>query len=286
MAQSIHEIKDKILSTQNMSKITKAMQMVSAAKLTKSEVKTKNYRHYLESLEQIMSNISQASALQHHIFFNPKGEVKRTGYLVITSDRGLAGGYNNNVLKVLQQEIKELSSDEYKIYMVGSKGFEYARRSKIKVENKYVYVPDDAVYMDIEPIVNKVIADYELGLIHQIVIIYSDYLSKIVQEPTTKLLLPLVNQEQNVELKASYLFEPDEEEAINVILQKYIEGIIYGVVLTAKLSEHAARMNAMQSATDNALEIINDSQLVYNRARQAAITQEINEIVGGASALD
>lgn len=286
MAQSMHEIKDKISSTQSMSKITKAMQMVSAAKLTKSEVKTKNYQYYMETLEVIMRNISNVSALKSHAFFNPRREKKCTGYLVITSDRGLAGGYNNSIFKLLQQEIASFTPEEYKVYMVGSKGFDFARRTKIKVENDFVFVPDDLVYLDIEPIVKKVLEDYMKGNISEIVILYNDYLSKIVQEATAKVLLPLKPQQEESNAKASYAFEPDEDEVIDAILPKYIEGTIFGVIITAKLSEHAARMNAMQNATDNAIEIIKDSQLVYNRARQAAITQEINEIVGGASALE
>ena len=286
MAQSMHEIKDKITSTQSMSKITKAMQMVSAAKLAKSEVKTKNYRYYMETIETMMGNISKASSLKSHLFFHPRTEKKCIGYLVITSDRGLAGGYNNNVFKLLQQEISSLNTDQSKVYMVGSKGFDYARRSNLKIENEFVFVPDDVVYLDIEPIVKKILDDYISGEISEIVILYNDYLSKLIQEPTKKQLLPLSSNNSEAGVKTGYGFEPDEDEVIDAILPKYIEGTIYGIIITAKLSEHAARMNAMQSATDNATEIIKHSQLIYNRARQAAITQEINEIVGGASALE
>jgi len=286
MAQSMHEIKDKISSTQSMSKITKAMEMVSAAKLTKSEIKTKNYGHYMESLEMLMNNISKAPSLKNHTFFNPNQGVRCTGYLIITSDRGLAGGYNNNVLKLLQQEITTLNEDAYKLYMIGSKGFDYVRRAKLKVENEFVFIPDDVIYTDIEPVVKQILKDYLDGKISKIVVVYNDYLSKIIQEPTLRQLLPLTTDDRVADMKSSYLFEPDEDEVINSVLPKYLEGTIYGLVVTAKLSENAARMNAMQNATDNALEIIKDSQLVYNRARQAAITQELTEIVGGASALE
>ena len=285
MAQSMHEIKDKISSTQSMSKITKAMEMVSAAKLTKSEVKTRNYEHYMESLDLLMKNIAKAPALKNHAFFNPKRAIKCTGYLTITSDRGLAGGYNNNVLKLLQQEITPLKEDEYKLYLIGSKGFDYARRSKLTVENELIFIPDDVIYTDIEPIANQVLEDYMNGVINEIVIVYNDYVSKIVQEPTLRPLLPLTSHVEE-DVTSTYLFEPNEDEVINSVLPKYLEGTLYGIVMTAKFSEHAARMNAMKNATDNALEIIKDSQLVYNRARQAAITQELTEIVSGASALE
>ena len=285
MAQSMRDIKDKITSTQSTSQITKAMQMVSAAKLTKSEAKTKNYHHYMETLEDIVRNISSTSTMSHHPFFKPKSEKKCTGYLIITSDRGLAGGYNGNVLKLMQHEIQSKSRDGYKLYMIGSKGFDYAKRTGLKIENQFMFVPDDIVYQDIKPVVDKVIGDYMEGTLSEVVIIYNNYLSKISQEPATKQILPLIPKNTET-TKAQYSFEPNEEEVINAILPKYLEGTIYGVAITAKLSEHASRMNAMQNATDNALEIITDLQLVYNRARHAPITQEITEIVGGASALE
>ena len=285
MAQSMRDIKDKINSTQNTSQITKAMQMVSAAKLTKSEAKTKNYHHYMETLEDMVRNISSSSSMSHHPFFKSKSEANCTGYLVITSDRGLAGGYNSNVLKLLQQQIDSKPSDQSKLYMIGSKGFDYAKRSNLVVENEFVFVPDDIVYQDIKPVVDKVIGDYMAGVISEVVVVYNHYVSKIAQEPMTKQILPLESKKAE-KSKAQYSFEPKEEDVINAILPKYLEGTIYGVAITAKPSEHASRMNAMQNATDNAVEIIKNLQLVYNRARQAAITQEITEIVGGASALE
>ena len=285
MAQSMRDIKDKITSTQSSSQITKAMQMVSAAKLTKSEAKTKNYHHYMQTLEEMVRNISSSSSMRHHPFFKAKREKKCVGYLVITSDRGLAGGYNGNVLKLMQSEIDALAKDEYKVYMVGSKGFDYAKRANLTVENDFVFVPDDIVYQDIKPVVDHVINDYMAGNLSEVVVIYNNYVSKISQEPTTKQILPLEPKKAE-KSKAQYSFEPKEEDVINAILPKYLEGTIYGLAITAKLSEHASRMNAMQNATDNAQEIIKDLQLVYNRARQASITQEITEIVGGAAALE
>ena len=148
-----------------------------------------------------------------------------------------------------------------------------------------MFVPDDIVYQDIKPVVDHVINDYMAGNLSEVVVIYNNYVSKISQEPTTKQILPLEPKKAE-KSKAQYSFEPKEEDVINAILPKYLEGTIYGLAITAKLSEHASRMNAMQNATDNAQEIIKDLQLVYNRARQASITQEITEIVGGAAALE
>lgn len=283
MAQSLRDIKDKIHSTQNMSKITNAMQMVAAAKLSKSEIKTRNYKQYMKSLEDMMSAIANAEAVRNHPFFRPsKGS--KTGYLVLTSDRGLAGGYNANVLKLLQTQIAGKNSEDYHLYMVGGKGFEYAKRYKLKVENEYTFVPDELIYNDLRPVIEKVISAYMDGIIDEIVVVYNHFISKIVQEPKAHRLLPMAVKKEKKTI-SSHIFEPNQVAVINGLLPKYVEGTIFGISITAKVSEFASRMNAMQNATDNASDIIHDLQLVYNRARQAAITQEINEIVGGAAAI-
>lgn len=285
MSQSMNDIKAKILSTQNMSKITKAMQMTSAAKLTKSETKLKTHQNYIQKLENIIKKTLEAELVENNIFFKPKTDEACTAYLVVTSDRGLAGGYNNKVLKFLQQELNEHTQADYKLYMVGKKAFDYSRRMKLVIENDYVFIPDDLIYADIVPAVNKLITDYANGVIKEVVILYHDYLSKLFQEPAMKKVLPLKRDIINPSLNSNYIFNPSKDEMTGALLLKYLTGNIYGTFLKAKLAEHASRMNAMQNATDNATDIIKESQLIYNRARQAAITQEINEIVGGAAAL-
>jgi len=284
MAQSLRDIKDKISSTQNMSKITKAMKMVATAKLMKSELKTKNYRHYMQSLDEMMQAIAGAEAVNNHPFFRPSKGSKK-GCLVLTSDRGLAGGYNAKVLKMMEAEISGMEKDQYCLYMIGSKGFDYAKRHQLTIENKYTFVPDELIYSDIQPVINQIIGDYLEGKINEVVVIYSDFISKIVQEPKSYRLLPLTAKKKKEGKASNHLFEPTEPAIINMLLPKYVEGSIYGIAITSKVSEFASRMNAMQNATDNAGDIVNDLQLVYNRARQAAITQEINEIVSGASAI-
>lgn len=285
MSVSMNDIKNKILSTQNMSKITKAMQLVSAAKLAKSESKVRNYRSYTQTLEAIVDNILASPVARQHPFFNSEKSDACTGYLLITSDRGLAGGYNNNVFKEFLQQLEEEEATPYKLYVLGSKGFEYGKRLKLPIENPYVFVPDEMIYTDIEPVVGQIREDYLSGKINKVVIIYNEYFSKIVQEPVIRKVLPLVAENSELQAASDYYLEPEEETIINATLLKYFNGIVYEALLKSKLSEHASRMNAMQNATDNAGEIIKISQLIYNQARQAAITQEINEIVGGASSL-
>jgi len=283
MAQSLRDIKDKITSTQNMSKITNAMQMVATAKLAKSEVKTKNYRNYMRALDELMQQIAGAEAVKSHPFFQTsKGS--KVGYLVLTSDRGLAGGYNAKVLKMLSTALEGKSPDAYRLYMMGSKGFDYGKRHQLKIENEYHFVPDEFIYSDIQPVINHLIGDYLAGDIDKVVIIYNDFISKIVQEPVEYQLLPLKAKNEK-QAPSQHIFEPSEQVIIDSLLPKYVEGVLYGVAITSKVSEFASRMNAMQNATDNAGDIVHDLQLVYNRARQAAITQEINEIVGGAAAI-
>jgi F-type H+-transporting ATPase subunit gamma len=285
MSQSINEIKAKILATQNMSKITNAMQMISVAKLTKSEGKLKNNKEYVNLLKEMMEKTLEASVAEDHIFFQPKAKKSCTAYLVITSDRGLAGGYNSKVLKLLSQTIEGSDPQDYKLYMVGKKAFDFSRRMNLTVENDYVFMPDDLVYADMMPVVGKVVADYVEGVISEVVIVYHDYISKLTQEPATRCVLPLPQEKLNPSLSTTYLFEPNKKKMTQALLLKYLNSNVYEVLLRAKLAEHASRMNAMQNATDNAVDIIKESQLIYNRARQAAITQEINEIVGGAVAL-
>ena len=278
MAHSMRDIKDKISSTHNMSKITSAMQMVAGAKLTKSETQQKNFQNYINTIEEVMGKIS----VENHPFFKV-GSTGTVGYLVMTSDRGLAGGYNINILKLLESKI---SQSPYRLYMIGEKGFQYAKAHDLPIENEEIFVPEHLVYNDIKPVIDLMLSDYAEGKIQQIVVIYTNYVSKIVQVPEEKQILPLQPLKKSKEGSSiSYLMEPSDESVLDILIPQYLEGIIYGAIMTSKLSEQAARMSTMQNATDNALAIIGDLQLTYNRARQAAITEEINEIVGGASAI-
>ena len=285
MSASMNDIKNKISSTQNMSKITKAMQMVSASKLTKSESRLKNHQNYLETLENILSDITHNIHAHDHILFQPKSVKPRTAYLVITSDRGLVGGYNNNVLKAFFQTQKNQADESYKLYLIGTKAFDYARRQKLTPENAYEFVPDDLIYSDVTKLISMLIKDYLLGEVSEVVVVYSHFVSKLIQMPKVEKVLPLAAKDFKKGAKKDYIFKPDQEKIVERILLDYLSGLIYGFILNSKLSEHVSRMNAMQNATDNAQEIIHETQLIYNRARQAAITQEITEIVAGSVVL-
>ncbi|MDL5041714.1 ATP synthase F1 subunit gamma [Heyndrickxia coagulans] len=283
---SLRDIKNRINSTQKTSQITKAMQMVSAAKLNRAELSAKSFVPYMEKMQDVVVSISQGTGGARHPMLVSR-PVKRTGYFVITSDRGLAGAFNSNVLRLVTQTIRERhqSDDEYAIIVIGRTGYEFFRRLKMNVVLQIVGLSDHPTFQDIENITKKTVAMYEDGTFDELYLYYNHFVSAISQDVTEKRLLPLTDVTATNRL-ISYEFEPSAEEILNVLLPQYAESLIYGALLDSKASEHAARMTAMRNATDNATELIDSLTLTYNRARQASITQEITEIVGGAAALE
>ncbi|WP_342475458.1 ATP synthase F1 subunit gamma [Weizmannia sp. FSL K6-0777] len=283
---SLRDIKNRINSTQKTSQITKAMQMVSAAKLNRAELSAKSFVPYMEKMQDVVVSISQGTGGARHPMLVSR-PVKRTGYFVITSDRGLAGAFNSNVLRLVTQTIRERhqSDDEYAIIVIGRTGYEFFRRLKMNVVLQIVGLSDHPTFQDIENITKKTVAMYEDGTFDELYLYYNHFVSAISQDVTEKRLLPLTDVTATNRL-ISYEFEPSAEEILNVLLPQYAESLIYGALLDSKASEHAARTTAMRNATDNATELIDSLTLTYNRARQASITQEITEIVGGAAALE
>jgi F-type H+-transporting ATPase subunit gamma len=283
---SLRDIKNRINSTQKTSQITKAMQMVSSAKLNRAELSAKSFVPYMEKMQDVVVSISQGTGGARHPMLVSR-PVKRTGYFVITSDRGLAGAFNSNVLRLVTQTIRERhqSDDEYAIIVIGRTGYEFFRRLKMNVVLQIVGLSDHPTFQDIENITKKTVAMYEDGTFDELYLYYNHFVSAISQDVTEKRLLPLTDVTATNRL-ISYEFEPSAEEILNVLLPQYAESLIYGALLDSKASEHAARMTAMKNATDNATELIDSLTLTYNRARQASITQEITEIVGGAAALE
>jgi F-type H+-transporting ATPase subunit gamma len=282
---SLRDIKTKITSTKKTSQITKAMEMVSAAKLNRAESNAKSFVPYMEKIQEVVGSIASGSNNAKHPML-VKRPVKKTGYLVITSDRGLAGAYNSNVLRTSIQTIKErhTSSDEYAIIVVGRVGRDYFRKRNYPIINEILALPDQPSFDDVKQITSQTVQMYEDGTFDELYVHYNHYVSKIQQEVSEKKIFPLSSDEVKKPV-ASYEFEPSEEEILDVLLPQYAESLIYGSLLDGKASEHAARMTAMKNATDNAHELIGTYTLSYNRARQAAITQELTEIVGGAAAL-
>lgn len=286
---SLKEIDGRIKSTKKMKQITKAMNMVSSSKLRRAEKNTKQFEPYMEKMQDAITAIAGASKNSSHPMLRPR-QVQRSGYLVITSDKGLAGAYSSNVLKRLINDIKEKhsSSDGYSIIVLGQSGVDFLKNRGYEIENSLVEVPDQPSFKSIQAIAKHAIDLFSEEHIDELKIYYSHYVSVLENKPATKQVLPLSREDssQGQGQMSSYEFEPDKESILSVILPQYVESLIYGTILDAKASEHAARMTAMKNASDNATELIDDLSLQYNRARQAEITQQITEIVGGSAALE
>lgn len=284
---SLRDIKTRITSTKKTSQITKAMEMVSASKLNRAENNAKSFVPYMEKIQDVVASVAMGSSGAKHPMLGQR-EVKKTGYLVITSDRGLCGGYNSNVLRTVFQTIKERhkSADEYTVIAIGRIGRDFFKKRGMPVALEITGLVDQPSFADIKEIASKTVNMFAEGSFDELYMYYNHFVSVISQVVTEKKVLPLTDLSSNAKKLASYEFEPSQEEILEVLLPQYAESLIYGALLDGKASEFAAQMTAMRSATDNAKELISSLTLQFNRARQAAITQEITEIVGGAAALE
>ncbi|MBS4206790.1 F0F1 ATP synthase subunit gamma [Bacillus sp. FJAT-50079] len=283
---SLREIETRINSTKKTSQITKAMQMVAAAKLNRAETNAKSFVPYMEKIHEVAASIAAGSTdVQHPMLVSRP--IKRTGYLVITGDRGLCGPYNANVLRMVYNKIREShqSNDEYAIIAIGKMGRNFFIKRNMNVVLEINGLPDQPSFTDIKEITSKAVSMFSDGTFDQLYMYYNHFVSAMTQEVTEKKVLPLSNIESTTKLM-SYEYEPSAQEILEVLLPQYAESLIYGALLDAKASEHAATMTAMKSATDNANDLIDGLTLSFNRARQAMITQEITEIIGGVAALE
>ncbi|MBM4761530.1 ATP synthase F1 subunit gamma [Bacillus sp. B15-48] len=284
---SLRDIKNRIVSTKKTSQITKAMEMVSSSKWSRGVSNAKAFVPYMEKIQEVTASIALGSQDINHPMLNSR-PVKKTGYLVITSDRGLAGAFNSNVLREVYQTIqsRHKSNDEFAIIAIGRVGRDFFLKKGMNVVLEIIGVADQPSFSEIKDIASSTVGMFSDETFDELYLYYSHYVSAISQVVTDKKLLPLTDLETSSGQLTSYEFEPNAEQILEVLLPQYAESLIYGALLDSKASEHAARMNAMKNATDNAKDLIGQLDLSYNRARQAAITQEITEIVGGAAALE
>lgn len=262
------------------------MKMVSAAKLRRAQERAESSRPYADKMKEVISSIAAGVEDVEHPLLDTR-EVKKTGYLVITSDRGLAGGYNANILRMITKTISERhnSKDEYVIFAIGRKGRDFFKKRDYPLIGEIIGLSDTPTFADIKSIATTAVQMYSEGIYDELYLVYNEFISAISQVPTEKRLLPLSDISGEEQINTKIDFEPSPEKVLNVLLPRYAETLIFSAVLNAKASEHGARMTAMGSATDNAEDMIESLTLTFNRARQAAITQEISEIVGGANAL-
>jgi F-type H+-transporting ATPase subunit gamma len=283
---SLRDIKNSINSTKKMSQITKAMEMTSAAKWNRGVMNAKAFVPYMEKIQEVTVAVAMGSNGVNHPMLESR-PVKKTGYVVMTSDRGLAGAFNSNVIRRVFQTIqsRHKSKDEYSIIAIGRVARDFFAKRGINVDLEIIGLSDQPSFESVKDITSSTVGMFSDGTFDELYLYYTHYKSAITQEVTEKKLLPLTDITSSSKL-TSYEFEPSAEEILDVLLPQYAESLIYGALLDSKASEHAARMTAMRNATDNAKEMIKNYSLIYNRARQVAITQEIAEIVGGEAALE
>ncbi len=282
------EIRTKIKSVKSTQKITRAMEMVAASKIRKAQAQMEASRPYAERIRRVIAHLSEANPEYRHPWLDQR-EIKRVGYIVVSSDRGLCGGLNVNLFKKLIGELAdwEAKGVQVDLALIGSKAIQYFTRLGGNVLATVDHLGDQPHMNDLLGVIKVMLDDYSDGKIDRLFLSHNEFASAISQKPDTATLLPVAEIENDDDLQThwDYIYEPDAAELLDDVLQRYVESQIYRGVVENFACEMAAKMVAMKSATDNAGELIDSLQLKYNKARQAAITQEISEIVGGAAAV-
>ncbi|KXU15214.1 ATP synthase gamma chain [Streptococcus oralis] len=292
MAVSLNDIKTKIASTKNTSQITNAMQMVSAAKLGRSEEAARNFQVYAQKVRKLLTDIlhgnGSGASTNPMLISRP---VKKTGYIVITSDRGLVGGYNSSILKAVMELKEEYHPDgkDFEMICIGGMGADFFKARGIQPIYELRGLADQPSFDEVRKIISKTIEMYQNELFDELYVCYNHHVNTLTSQMRVEQMLPIVDLDPNEadeEYSLTFELETSRDEILEQLLPQFAESMIYGAIIDAKTAENAAGMTAMQTATDNAKKVINDLTIQYNRARQAAITQEITEIVAGASALE
>ncbi len=282
------EIRTQISSVKNTQKITSAMEMVAASKMRKAKDRMAASRPYAEKMKAVISHLSHAHPEYKHPFMLDR-QVEKVGFIIISSDRGLCGGLNNNLFRKLAKEIGVMADDGIKseFCTIGAKSLAFFRRMGGKVHAQVTHLGDTPHIEELIGPVKVMLDQYVQGDLDRIYIAYNQFVNTMTQEPTVEQLIPLSTEEEKEELSHhwDYIYEPDSKEVLDGLLRRYVESLAYQAVVENAACEQSARMVAMKAATDNAGNLINDLQLIYNKARQAAITQEISEIVSGAAAV-
>ena len=281
------EIRTKIASIKNTQKITSAMEMVAAAKMRKAQDRMAATRPYAEKMKKVIGHLYHAHPEYRHDFMKDR-DVKRVGYIVISSDRGLCGGLNNNLFRQLVKDIRKHRDEgvEVDFVTIGNKALGFFKRFGGQVLAQATHLGDAPHIEDLIGTVKTILDAFEAGTVDRVYVAYNHFVNTMSQKPTVDQLVPIVGQpEKSLRHHWDYIYEPDSKEVLDGLLTRYIESLVYQSVVENGACEQSARMIAMKSATDNAGSLIDELQLIYNKARQAAITQEISEIVSGAAAV-
>ncbi|MCU7838556.1 MAG: F0F1 ATP synthase subunit gamma [Candidatus Thiodiazotropha sp. (ex Troendleina suluensis)] len=281
------EIRTQIGSIKNTSKITKAMEMVAASKMRKAQSRMAATRPYADKMRNVIGHLFHAHPEYKHTFMIER-EVKRIGYIIVSSDRGLCGGLNNNLFRRLFKELKEYrdAGIEVDFCTIGNKALGFFGRFGGNIVSQAVHLGDTPHIENLIGTVKVMLDAYADGKIDRISIAYNHFVNTMTQSPTFEQLVPIPSTaEEELKHHWDYIYEPGSKEVLDNLLGRYVESLVYQAVVENGACEQSARMVAMKSASDNAGELIDELQLIYNKARQAAITQEISEIVGGAAAV-
>lgn len=308
MASSLNDLKKRIISTKKTSQITSAMQMVSASKLAKSEQAVRRYHDYAEKIREVVTHLLYAeqkqdieendeeidsndeeSFIDYHDLLIER-PVKKTGYLVISSDQGLAGSYNSSIFQATREMLQtdHDSKDEYVILTIGGAASRFFKKMGIDVRLEINDVSDIPSFEEVRKIVSNAVQMFRQGEFDEFYVCYNHHVNALLSNYRVEKMLPIIDldEDEAKEYELDYIFEPNKEIIMETLLPQYAESLIYGAIIDAKAAEHASRMTAMRSATDNARDLISDLTQDLNQRRQAQITQEITEIVGGAAALE
>jgi F-type H+-transporting ATPase subunit gamma len=287
------EIRTKIKSVQNTRKITKAMEMVAASKMRKAQERMRAARPYADKIRNVAAHMAEANPEYRHPFLVKRDAVSNAGVIVVTTDKGLCGGLNTNVLRLVVTKFKELEAANVKIQVsaIGNKGFGFMNRLGAKLVSHVIGLGDTPHLEKLIGAVKIQLDAYEKGEVDVVYLAYTKFINTMKQESVVEQLLPLTSDKfaQSAAEKQAYawdyIYEPDAQTVVDELLVRYVEALVYQAVAENMASEQSARMVAMKSASDNAKSVIGELQLSYNKARQAAITKELSEIVGGAAAV-
>ena len=282
------EVKTKIKSVQNTRKVTRALEMVSASKIRKAQERMKGSRPYARLMTQLIGHIAKANSEYTHPFMADHGQIKRVGYIIVSTDRGLCGGLNSQMFRGILADMRDWQAKgvEIDVVCVGSKAATFFRRLKVTMLGSVTHLGDKPRVDQLIGVVKVMLDSYSVGTLDRVFLCYNDFINTMTQKPRLDQLLPLPPSESlQTRFDWDYIYEPSPEVVLDHVMTRYVESLVYQALLENIASEHAARMVAMKSASDNANKLIETLQLIYNKARQAAITQEISEIVGGAAAV-
>jgi F-type H+-transporting ATPase subunit gamma len=282
------EIRTQIKSIQNTQKITKAMEMVAASKMRKAQDRMRANRPYAQKMRSVIGHVASANVEYHHPYLMDRADVKRVGYIVVSTDRGLCGGLNTNTFKAAIGSMRQWSDlgVEIDVVTIGKKAAQFFSRMGGNIVGKVADLGDAPELAELIGSVRVMLDAYDEGRIDRLFIVENEFINTMTQRPSVTQLLPAApDVDEQLQHHWDYLYEPDAKDVVDHLMVRYIESLVYQAVVENVACEMSARMIAMKSASDNAGELIDELQLVYNKARQAAITQEISEIVGGAAAV-